>query len=119
MIYHGFRRRIKFLRSIIKLFVFSIIIYLSIDPVLNLFSRHQRMNSSFDRFNLVNTYGAFGSIGKIRDEVIIIACNRSTIDQCNSDNAWLEYEFSCKPGKIDNAPCFSAPYHRRLTWQLW
>jgi hypothetical protein len=77
------------------------------------------MNSSFDRLNLVNTYGAFGSVGKIRDEVIISACNRTTIEQCNHDKAWLEYEFSCKPGRIDRAPCFSAPYHRRLTWQLW
>ncbi|CAF1095827.1 unnamed protein product [Rotaria sp. Silwood1] len=119
IISYGFRRRIKFLRSIIKLFVFSLVVYLSIDPILNLFSRYQRMNSSFDRFHLVNTYGAFGSVGKIRDEVIISGCNRSTIEQCNHDNVWLEYEFSCKPGKIDKSPCFSAPYHRRLTWQLW
>jgi hypothetical protein len=116
---HRIQRRIKFLRSIIKLFVFSLIIYLSINPVLNLFSRYQRMNSSFDRLNLVNTYGAFGSIGKIRDEVIINACNKTTIEQCYSENAWLEYEFTCKPGKIDKAPCFTAPYHRRLPWQLW
>ncbi|CAF3597466.1 unnamed protein product [Adineta steineri] len=117
--FNGIRQRIKYSRSIIKLIIFSLIIYLSIDPVLNLFSRYQRMNSSFDRLNLVNTYGAFGSVGKIRDEVIISGCNRSSIEQCNHDNAWLEYEFSCKPGKIDRAPCFSAPYHRRLTWQLW
>ncbi|CAF3295058.1 unnamed protein product [Rotaria socialis] len=119
IIYCGIRRRIKVLNSIIKLFVFSLIIFLSIDPVLNLFSRYQRMNSSFDRFNLVNTYGAFGSVGKIRNEVIITGCNKSTVEQCSHDNAWLEYEFSCKPGKIDKTPCFSAPYHRRLTWQLW
>jgi hypothetical protein len=116
---HGIRKRMKYLRSIIKLIVFSLIIYLSIDPILNLFSRHQRMNSSFDRFNLVNTYGAFGSVGKIRDEVIISGCNQTTIEQCKQNNAWLEYEFSCKPGNIHQAPCFSAPYHRRLTWQLW
>jgi len=119
LIFNRIRRRMKYLRSIIKLLIFSLIIYLSIDPVLNLFSRHQRMNSSFDRLNLVNTYGAFGSVGKIRDEVIISACNKSTIEQCNHDTAWLEYEFNCKPGRIDQAPCFSAPYHRRLTWQLW
>ncbi|UJR22086.1 hypothetical protein I4U23_025152 [Adineta vaga] len=116
---NSIRRRMKYLQTIIKLVVFSIVIYLSIDPVLNLFSRSQRMNSSFDRLNLVNTYGAFGSVGKIRDEVIISGCNRTSIEQCNYDNAWLEYEFSCKPGRIDKAPCFSAPYHRRLTWQLW
>ena len=95
------------------------IMYLSINPILNLFSPYQRMNSSFDRLNLVNTYGAFGSIGKIRDEVIISGCNKTTIEQCNQEKSWLEYEFSCKPGKINKAPCFNAPYHRRLTWQLW
>lgn len=113
------RRRMKFFRSMIKLLVFIMIMYLSINPVLNLFSRYQRMNSSFDRLNLVNTYGAFGSVGKVRDEVIISGCNQSTIEQCYHDQTWFEYEFSCKPGKIDRAPCFSAPYHRRLTWQLW
>jgi len=105
--------------KLIKLFIFCLIIYLSINPILNLFSPYQKMNSSFDRLNLVNTYGAFGSIGKIRDEIIITACNKTTIEQCNSDHHWLEYQFSCKPGKIDKAPCFTAPYHRRLTWQLW
>lgn len=112
-------KRWKSLRTVIKSGVFVLIVYLSIDPVLNLFSPYQRMNSSFDRFNLVNTYGAFGSVGKIRDEVIISGCNRTSIGQCDSEKAWLEYEFSCKPGRIDRAPCFSAPYHRRLTWQLW
>ena len=33
--------------------------------------RHQRMNASFDRLHLVNTYGAFGSVTKVRREVII------------------------------------------------
>ncbi|CAF0772834.1 unnamed protein product [Adineta ricciae] len=113
------RARTRYLRSVVTLIVFGLILYLSIDPVLNLFSRYQRMNSSFDRFNLVNTYGAFGSVGKIRNEVIISACNRTSVEQCNHENAWLEYEFSCKPGRVDKAPCFSAPYHRRLTWQLW
>ena len=113
------RQRTGWTRSIIHGLVFSLIVYLSIDPVLNLFSPYQRMNSSFDRLNLVNTYGAFGSVGKVRDEVIISACNRTTVDECNRDQAWLEYEFRCKPGDVQHAPCFSAPYHRRLAWQLW
>ena len=40
-------------------------------PARNLVSRRQRMNSSFDPLRLVNTYGAFGSISRIRDEVIL------------------------------------------------
>ena len=106
-------------RLIMNGLVFGLLVYLSINPILNLFSSHQRMNSSFDRLNLVNTYGAFGSVGKIRDEVIISGCNRTTVDLCDVDQAWLEYEFICKPGKVDRMPCFSAPYHRRLAWQLW
>jgi lipase maturation factor 1 len=113
------RSRKSYLRSIIHSVFFALIVYLSIDPIRNLFSSSQRMNSSFDRFNLVNTYGAFGSVGKVRHEIIISACNRSTIDQCNRDHAWQEYEFRCKAGQVDQAPCFTAPYHRRLPWQLW
>ena len=32
------------------------------------------MNTSFDPFRLVNTYGAFGSITKQRHEVILQVC---------------------------------------------
>lgn len=106
-------------RSVINILVFILLLYLSIDPILNLFSKYQRMNSSFDRFNLVNTYGAFGSVGKIRHEVIISGCNKTTINECEQNRGWLEYEFICKPGKINQRPCFSAPYHRRIAWQLW
>src|SRR5438477_1187405 len=44
--------------------------YLSIAPVTNLVSNRQLMNASFDLFDLVNTYGAFGAVGKERDEII-------------------------------------------------
>ena len=113
------RSRWHYLRSLIQYLVFGLVIYLSIDPVKNLFSASQRMNSSFDRLNLVNTYGAFGSVGKVRHEVIISGCDRSSVEQCDRDRAWREYEFVCKPGRLDQRPCFSAPYHRRLAWQLW
>src|SRR5207244_5742003 len=43
---------------------------LSIRPALNLVSPNQRMNASFDPLHLVNTYGAFGSITKVRHEVV-------------------------------------------------
>ena len=33
-------------------------------------SQHQRMNASFDPLHLVNTYGAFGSITRHRDEIV-------------------------------------------------
>ncbi len=38
-----------------------LVAYLSIAPVLNLISERQMMNTSFDRLDLVNTYGAFGA----------------------------------------------------------
>src|SRR4051812_24953830 len=47
-----------------------LVAYLSITPVANLVSNRQLMNASFDPLNLVNTYGAFGSVGKERDEII-------------------------------------------------
>lgn len=89
---------------------------LSINPVLNLLSSHQAMNRSFDPLHLVNTYGAFGSVGRERYEVIL----EGTRDERIGPNThWREYQFPCKPGDVARRPCVVSPYHYRLTWQLW
>src|SRR3954466_7474046 len=46
---------------------------LSVGPVRNLLSSHQRMNTSFDPLRLVNSYGAFGSVTRIRRELVVEA----------------------------------------------
>lgn len=89
---------------------------LSVSPVVNLLSSRQRMNASFDPFALVNTYGAFGSVGRVRREVVL----EGTLDDARSAGArWQAYEFPCKPGEVSRAPCLVTPYHYRLDWQLW
>ena len=88
----------------------------SIPIVANLLSPHQRMNASFDRLHLVNTYGAFGSVTKVRREVII----EGTLDERpGPDTEWLEYEVRGKPGDVRRRPPQVAPYHLRLGWLLW
>ncbi len=47
-----------------------LVVYLSIAPVLNLVSGRQLMNYSYDPLDLVNTYGAFGTVGRERPEII-------------------------------------------------
>ena len=49
----------------------ALTLMLSYWPVRNMISRRQRMNMSFNPFHLINTYGAFGSIGRTRREVVI------------------------------------------------
>src|SRR3954470_18237023 len=51
--------------------VTALVVALSWRPARNLFSRNQMMNASFDPLRLVNTYGAFGSIGRERAEVVV------------------------------------------------
>jgi hypothetical protein len=96
--------------------VTALVAVLSVEPVLNLFSPRQAMNRSFDRLHLVNTYGAFGSVGRERDEVIL----EGTSDpHPGPDTVWRAYEFPCKPGDPARRPCVISPYHYRLDWQLW
>ena len=45
-------------RSLVNVLLVALVAFLSINPVRNMLSPNQRMNSSFDRFHLVNTYGA-------------------------------------------------------------
>lgn len=89
---------------------------LSVGPVRNLFSSQQAMNASFDRLHLVNTYGAFGSVGRERYEIIF----EGTDEALAVDSAqWREYEFKVKPGNPNRRPAIITPYHCRLDWQIW
>jgi len=90
--------------------------YLSIAPVTNLISNRQLMNFSFDPFNLVNTYGAFGSVGRERNEIIFEGTADAVI---TGDTKWKEYEFKAKPGDPNLRPPFIAPYQARIDWQIW
>ena len=92
--------------------VAALVAVLSIQPVLNLLSPHQRMNTSFGAFALVNTYGAFGSVGKERNEIVFEG-------RRDGEEEWRPYEFRCKPGDPDRRPCIVSPYHLRLDWQVW
>jgi lipase maturation factor len=89
---------------------------LSLSPVVNLLSARQAMNASFEPFNLVNTYGAFGSVSRERHELVIEGTSASVLD---AQTRWQEYELPCKPGRVDRRPCWVTPYHYRLDWQLW
>jgi hypothetical protein len=94
------------------------IAYLSLPVVLNLVSSKQAMNTSFEPFRIVNSYGAFGSVTKQRHEVIFMGTHSENIhDQENTK--WLEYEFKCKPGDVNRRPCLISPYHYRLDWLMW
>ena len=87
----------------------------SIAVVENLASRHQAMNQSYDRLALVNTYGAFGSVGMERHELVI----EGTRDPDPATARWSAYELPCKPGALDRRPCVLGPYHLRLDWLIW
>ena len=94
----------------------TIVAVMSIRPLLNLVSRRQLMNYSFNPLHLVNTYGAFGSITRTRHEIII----EGTIDAVvTNDSEWRAYEFKGKPGDPSRLPAQIAPYHLRLDWLMW
>jgi hypothetical protein len=92
-----------------------LVLVLSWRPALNLLSRNQLMNASFNRWHLVNAYGAFGSVTRQRDEVVI----EGTEAERPTDADWREYGFAGKPGDPDRRPRQWAPYHLRLDWLLW
>ncbi|MFD3330368.1 lipase maturation factor family protein [Streptomyces sp. NPDC058701] len=93
-----------------------LVLVLSRRPVLNMVSRRQVMNRSFDPLHLVNSYGAFGSVGRVREEVVV----EGTADRVpRPDGVWLEYGFKGKPGRPRRLPRQFAPYHLRLDWLMW
>jgi hypothetical protein len=102
--------------SVLVVVVTAGLLVLSWRPARNLVSRRQLMNASFDPLHLVNTYGAFGSVTRVRDEVIV----EGTTDPAGGPDAvWQEYEFRGKPGDVHRRPPQVAPYHLRLDWLMW
>lgn len=92
------------------------VLFMTYWPVRNMLSSRQRMNMSFNAFHLVNTYGAFGSIGRIRREVVIEGTDEASI---TAQTVWKEYGFKGKPGAVRRLPRQWAPYHLRLDWLMW
>lgn len=64
---------------------------LSYRPARNLVSRRQVMNRSFDPLHLVNTYGAFGSISRVRLEVAVEGTDEPVLHE---GTVWREYGFA-------------------------
>lgn len=96
--------------------VAAAVVVLSYWPVRNLLSSRQLMNFSFEPLHLVNTYGAFGSVTRVRREIVI----EGTADSdAGPDAEWHEYEFKGKPGDVRRLPPQVAPYHLRLDWLMW
>jgi hypothetical protein len=94
-----------------------VVIVLSWFPVRNLLSPRQAMNRSFDPFRLVNTYGAFGTVSRVRDEVVVEGTAEAAAP--GPETTWLEYGFKGKPGDPRRLPPQVAPYHLRLDWLMW
>ncbi|MCC3265279.1 lipase maturation factor family protein [Arthrobacter gengyunqii] len=101
--------------TVVVLAVTTLMLYWAWKPLRNLFSRNQLMNASFNRWHLSNAYGAFGSITRSRNEVVI----EGTLDDPGADARWLAYEFKGKPGDPSRRPRQFAPYHLRLDWLMW
>jgi hypothetical protein len=103
-------------QTVAVLAVTALVAVLSWWPVRNMAGRRQFMNASFNALRLVNTYGAFGSITRVRNEVVIEGTDAELLGPATE---WREYEFKGKPGDPRRRPPQVAPYHLRLDWLMW
>jgi uncharacterized membrane protein YhdT len=92
-----------------------LVLGLSWFPVRNMASPAQAMNASFNALHLVNTYGAFGTVGRERYELVI----EGSAAERPAEPDWREYRFKGKPDEPRRLPPQVAPYHHRLDWMLW
>ena len=92
----------------------------------NLFGPHPWLNT-FDNFAFVNSYGVFGSITKIRYDVVLKYTHDPVINilKAGKDTdaspfiEWKELPFRCKADVLSKWPCVTTPYYHRLDWETW
>ena len=94
----------------------ALVAFLSINPIRNMMSKRQIMNTTFNPYHLVGTYGAFGSITRTRYEIIVEGADEVVL---TPSTKWRAYEFRGKPGDPSRFPPQIAPYHLRLDWLMW
>jgi len=58
-----------------------------------------------------NGYGLFAVMTTSRREIVIEGSDDGVL--------WREYDFSWKPGELDEGPGLVAPFQPRLDWQMW
>lgn len=109
-------RRTGLARRIVIGTLTALILFLSAGPVQNLFSPRQAMNRSFDPLHLVNTYGAFGTVTKVRHEIVLEGTDDERI---GPGTVWKEYGFKAKPGDVSQMPPVISPQQLRLDWLMW
>lgn len=63
------------------------------------------------RFRVAGGYGLFAVMTTKRDEIIV--------EGSSDGKDWKTYEFKYKPGEVNIAPKFVAPFQPRLDWQMW
>lgn len=109
-------RAVPLAMLVVLLALAAFTIWASIEPARNLFSPHQAMNRNYNPFHLVGSYGAFGSVTRVRYEVVLEATLAPVLDERTE---WRAYEFRAKPGDPQRRPPQVAPYHLRLDWMMW
>jgi predicted DCC family thiol-disulfide oxidoreductase YuxK/uncharacterized membrane protein YphA (DoxX/SURF4 family) len=62
-------------------------------------------------FRTFNKYGLFAVMTPTRPEIIV--------QGSDDGRTWRDYDFKYKPGRLEQAPGFVAPYQPRLDWQMW
>ena len=62
-------------------------------------------------FQIVNSYGLFAVMTTTRPEIIV--------EGSQDGETWTAYEFRYKPGDLNRAPKWVAPFQPRLDWQMW
>jgi hypothetical protein len=94
----------------------AMVMWMSVQPVRNMLSPGQIMNTAYNPFHLVGTYGAFGGITRARYEIVVEGTDEDVVTESTK---WREYEFRGKPTATGRMPPQIAPYHLRLDWLMW
>jgi hypothetical protein len=110
------KSKIKPIQHYLVYSVTALLIWLSFPALANLMSDKQIMNTAFSRWSLVNTYGAFGYVGKERFELVVSGTSGVVV---SDQTVWKEYQFIAKPTDIEAALPVIAPYQPRIDWQIW
>ncbi len=101
---------------LVSAFLFAFLMFLSLRQVGGMFGIDTPVSVGnalawVSPFGVVNNYGLFAMMTVTRPEI--------SIEGSDDKVEWQPYIFRYKPGPLNRAPRWAAPYQPRLDWQMW
>lgn len=119
------RKVLKIIKCMAMTVVALFLFFASIVPLVASVDKDNAVNNGYPwtlangAYHLVQPYAVVNSYGLFRRMTGVGGRPEVIVQGSRDGKTWVEYNFTYKPGNLEDRPTFCAPHQPRLDWQMW